>query len=174
MRHDRLTLIDTEVELADALDLLDECITGGSEVPSDLRTRIMQYVENRMDRVDAVGGFIANLKRQQSMIGQEVQRLKTRSERFGRVQEHVEKYVMDAMAIGSNKKLVGDKWTITRVEGVPRVVVTDQHLLPESAWREPPPREKVLDLAGLRERLKAGEFVPGAELGRGDPFLKVY
>lgn len=52
----------------------------------------------------------------------------------------------------------------------PKVLVTDEHALPPTMTRQPPPEP---DKAAIKAALTAGKNVPGAILSNGTPYLEV-
>lgn len=68
------------------------------------------------------------------------------------------------------KTLRDPAFTASVVPTPKKVIFTDTSVLPEWAWRKRGPE---LDTAAVRQRLSAGETVPGASLSNGGTTLRV-
>ena len=92
-----------------------------------------------------------------------------RAARFD-VQAHTMRLaVCAALDALDEKKLVAPDFTLTLRAGVASVVVTDETKIPEQFWKS----VRTLDKAALRDELKEGVVVPGAELSNGATTLMI-
>ena len=95
--------------------------------------------------------------------------MELRMERYRKKELAIKCAIEAAMLAGEIKNMVLPHITLTISKGQRQVVITDEKALPAELMHPPiPPRP---DLKAIKAALKAGEIVPGAELGNAIPFL---
>lgn len=117
----------------------------------------------------ALVDFVGECNDAITATGREIERLKERSDKFGRRVRWAKERIVEVMAmLGKRKTDVGNV-EVTVVKGSQRVVEepgADVWMLPEDCRRVVPEQAKP-DKKAIASRLKKGERLPGYELERG-------
>ena len=98
------------------------------------------------------------------------QDMSARAARYKGRSERMRGIVLAAMDAIGERKLEGPDVTVSLTPGRAGVVVSDETVIPDAYWKQPP---RVLDKKALGDDVKAGVVVPGAELSNGMPSLTV-
>jgi hypothetical protein len=102
-------------------------------------------------------------------IGDLITETKARQQRFEQRSEAMRSLAFRLMNAAEVRKVELPQATLSIRAGVPRVIVTDEAALPPNCVRIKREPDKVI----IKERLAAGETVPGAELNNSPPTLTV-
>lgn len=77
--------------------------------------------------------------------------------------EHIRSYLFTNM-LNCGMTRIESPWFVLAIQdNPPAVSVTDESLLPEAFWKQPPP---VVDKLAIKAAIKAGDSVPGATLSQ--------
>lgn len=96
--------------------------------------------------------------------------LKERREGIERRAERLRELLTIAMQASGQQTWRTPYGTVTMPKPRDNVIVVNEALLPEWAWRQPEP---VVDKSQINERVRAGESVPGVELRTADPSVTI-
>lgn len=95
--------------------------------------------------------------------------LTERAQRYDRHSDGLRAAMLKMMQAGDLKKMALPEATISVRAGTPRVIVTDETMIPEDLCRISISPDK----KAIRERIDAGEAVPGAVLSNSEPSLAI-
>ena len=112
---------------------------------------------------------IAHASEMQKAIKARVDTIKSRADRYAKAEEAWRRFAFRIMQAAQLRKAELPEATISIRAVPPSAIVTDEAALPEWAWRV----KKEIDKTAIKDRLKAGEFVPGAEMTNGSETLSV-
>lgn len=155
MRHRDLALaMATAFPEADEETLADT-LEGVSNLPGLLAAIIRSRIEDET--------LAECLKRRIEEMRQRLERIEVRA-------GQKKALVLAAMQEAGINKLVQADFTLSLRLSSPKLVVTDETLIPEEFWRPQPPK---LDRQYLLVSVKAGRAVSGAELGDPEYTLAV-
>lgn len=112
---------------------------------------------------------IAHASEMQKAIKARVDTIKSRADRYAKAEEAWRRFAFRIMQAAQLRKAELPEATISIRAVPPSAIVTDEAALPEWAWRV----KKEIDKSAIKDRLKAGEFVPGAEMTNGSETLSV-
>lgn len=93
----------------------------------------------------------------------------SRAERFERREKAMRALAQRIMEAANIRKAERPEATLSIRAVAPSLVITDESALPDWAWRV----RREPDKATIKDRVKAGEFVPGAEMSNGGATLSV-
>jgi len=93
----------------------------------------------------------------------------SRAERFERREKAMRALAQRIMEAANIRKAELPEATLSIRAVAPSLVITDESALPDWAWRV----KRELDRTAIKERVKAGDFVPGAEMNNGGSTLSV-
>jgi hypothetical protein len=102
-------------------------------------------------------------------IGKLIEKNKARKARHERIAEAMRDTAHKIMDHAGVRKFVLPRATLSIRAGVPKVIVTDETLLPPDCVRIRTEPDKI----AIKEHLARGEPVPGAELSNAEPTLAV-
>lgn len=150
--------------LADAA--IDAADSAEGEIPFDL-IAAMSVIDGQVD--DKLAGCCRVLKEIEAArdaFKKESLRLSARATSCDNHSESLKKYMKDQMELcGWDKRKVDDLFTVAiQKNSMPSVELLDLDAIPHS-WDKP--QERQVDVTGIRDALKAGISVPGAELKFG-------
>ena len=92
-----------------------------------------------------------------------------RAARFMRRHDAMRGVLLAALDALGTRKIEGPDVTVSLRAGTPAPVITDEAQIPDAYWRT----VRTLDKAALREDLKQGVVVDGAELANGLPSVTI-
>lgn len=163
-----VTRLDTQIGYFNALrdrllaahpDLDEETLADTLEGATDMHEAIAALVRSALDDEDLLVGLKAR-------IGA----LRDRLDRIGRRAAAKRAAARSAMEQTGVKTITEPDFTASLRAGQPRLQITDETLVPE--WFFIPQPAK-LDRTRLRDALKAGTAITGAELSNAEPVLSV-
>lgn len=157
-------ITDTLPVLLDSLEMTE----AGTPERAECEAEIMRYFEALPQKVDGVARILAHFEAQAKFASEEIKRLQTRKGRFDRAAERLESY---AIAILERlpepkrgpKKLEGATSTLSLRKCPASLRITDESQIP-ARFRVVIPATSAVCNAAVKDALKAGESVPGAEL----------
>lgn len=98
-----------------------------------------------------------------------VAELKERISRLERREHALRQLIKTLMEAADIRKSERPEATVSIKAGVPRVIVTDEALIPEAYWRI----KREPDLTKIKQTIKSNVTVPGTELSNAEPILAI-
>lgn len=129
-------------------------------------------IDGSTDAFAVLSEIVATMRAAATMreaIADRVKTLRERSSRYDRREEAMRSLAQRIMEAADIRKAELPEATLSIRAVPPSLVITDESALPEWAWRVKREPDKV----AIKDRMKAGEFVPGAELSNGGATLSV-
>jgi hypothetical protein len=154
VRNEITALLLAWPELADDEVLREDMIEGSTAAP--------EFLSELLRKVAATDVLLTGTREYRREIDERVQRLKRRKEAFRQL-------IKKVMELAGTKRMERVEGTVTIKNGVPHTIITDLASIPVDfirVVREP-------DLTKIKAAIKAGEFVPGAELSNAEPTLQI-
>lgn len=131
----------TPEEVADTFDAINDAITV---------------------KIDALSAIFLEAQGDEVKIDTEIERLKKLKARAGRTKERVTNIAANFLTAMGKDKAKGDQFTFKRRKFLPRVVVTDERLLPKEYIKEKITTS--IDKIAIKKALQNGDEVTGASL----------
>ena len=113
------------------------------------------------DKAENIAKWIRNLEADKKAFEEEEKRFKEKKQAADNRIKSLKQYLEDNMRLTGKTKFKAGFFSFSIQNNPPSVEVFDEALLPKRFLIEQPPK---IDRAGIKELLKAGEEVPGAEL----------
>ena len=146
-------------EIKSEIEALFSKVDENGELPDDIAQQLERLAITEHEKIENTGLYIKNLLSDADAIKNEVDRLNERRQAMTHKAERLKNYLSDYLA--NNGK---DKFSTARIDlrfrRSEQVHIYQDADIPNDLWRvklEP-------DKAHIKELLKAGESVPGAEL----------
>lgn len=164
MTAPRFDITLLEREIASLLALCPE-LAEDESLRSDM-------IEGETSAYDALTSLVRRIGEAEAMaegIATYCASLKERKQRLERRAEALRAGILRLMTAADMRKAELAIATLSRTRTAPKVIITDESIIPEDCWRvksEP-------DLAIIRDRLRAVGDVPGAVLGNGSESLTI-
>lgn len=162
MKHDPL---DKQIA---ALEVLKASLGELAQDDPDLLLDMAEGETSLLERIDSVIVRIAELGAHAEAVGEQINSLKARKDRFERQRDLLRGALCQALLVLERNKLERPACTISMANSPPTMLVTDESAVPTTYWKRPDP---VLDKVALRKALAEGEAVPGATLDNAPPRL---
>lgn len=116
-------------------------------------------------------GRLAELRTMRDGLGATLKRLQSRDARFEQQERYLRVALQTALETAGRKNLETDLATISRARVPASVVVTNEEEIPSEYFVRAEPR---LSKTKLRDALKEGKIVPGAEMSNGGETLHIH
>ena len=129
--------------------------------PETLKDTLDSIADAAVDKIEKLVRLMRNNEGDINSIKSEEERLKKKRQSLENYNKFFKQYIEDAMRLMNQTRLKAGFFHLAIQNNQPSVEVFDEALLPERFLIEQPPK---IDRAGIKELLKAGEEVPGAEL----------
>lgn len=129
--------------------------------PEVLKDTLDSIEEAFEDKAENIAKWIRNLEADKKAFEEEEKRFKEKKQAADNRIKSLKLYLEDNMRLTGKTKFKAGFFSFAIQNNPPSVEVFDEALLPERFLIEQPPK---IDRAGIKELLKAGEEVPGAEL----------
>jgi len=129
-------------------------------------------IEGSTDAFAALDRIIATMREATATVAAikiQADALWSRAERFERREKAMRALAQRIMEAANIRKAERPEATLSIRAVAPSLVITDESALPDWAWRV----RREPDKATIKDRVKAGEFVPGAEMSNGGATLSV-
>lgn len=155
------------------------------QVQQDIANLLLQYPELAEDdalRADMIEGateakellsqIVRRIGERQSLANAAAEYAKEISERKARMERAVEALralAFKVMTAADLPKMELPEATLSIRKGTPKVIVTDETALPSDCVKTTVTPDKT----AIKEKLSAGQTVPGAELSNGEPTLSI-
>lgn len=112
-------------------------------------------------KAENIAKWIRNLEADKKAFEEEEKRFKEKKQSADNRIKSLKLYLEDNMRLTGKTKFKAGFFSFAIQNNLPSVEVFDEALIPKQFLIEQPPK---IDRAGIKELLKAGEEVPGAEL----------
>ena len=129
--------------------------------PETLKDTLDSIEDAIEDKAENIAKWIRNLEADKKAFEEEEKRFKEKKQATDNRIKSLKLYLEDNMRLIGKTKFKAGVFNFSIQNNPPSVEVFDEALLPERFLIEQPPK---IDRAGIKELLKAGEEVPGAEL----------
>ena len=129
--------------------------------PETLKDTLDSIEEAIEVKAENIAKWIRNLEADKKAFEEEEKRFKDKKQAADNRIKSLKLYLEDNMRLTGKTKFKAGFFSFAIQNNPPSVEVFDEALLPERFLIEQPPK---IDRAGIKELLKAGEEVPGAEL----------
>lgn len=129
-------------------------------------------IEGSTDAFAVLSLIVATMREASAMVAAikiQADALWSRAERFERREKAMRALAQRIMEAANIRKAELPEATLSIRAVAPSLVITDESALPDWAWRV----KREPDKAVIKERMKAGDFVPGAEMSNGGSTLSV-
>lgn len=161
------TLLEAHTVTAEIEKLLAEYPELSDD--EDLRRDIIEGQTDAMEVLGELAKRIAEDSAMQDAIKAVVEQIAGRKSRYAKREEMWRRLALRILQVANMRKAETPAGTVSIRSVAPSLVVTDDAALPEWAWRV----KREIDKSAIRDRLKAGEFVAGAELTNGGETLSL-
>jgi hypothetical protein len=161
-----LTLYELETELTTWIDTLP-LVEGDEVATAEIQTKITEYLTKAASKRDRVAQFLAHLESLEELSKAEEIRLAKRRETLKVKRERLEWYIVNTLRSLNLRKLEGNTSTLKLVRNPDSVVITDFDAIPDEFLVRHLPPAPTADKRAIREAIRAGEVVPGADLRPG-------
>lgn len=177
-----MTLDEILQQVADVEAVMAELSDQQVEIPESLVSQLEAFLTVEDDKISAVGRLTTRFQEVVDVCNAEAQALWARAAAYTQRRKRLLKFVAFVMAKNGIKKLEGTRYTFTKLDGKPRVVIDDEQAFVD-AWRagqlpqevvtipEPEPRISRETIARL---LLSGKPVRGARMETGPASVRVY
>ena len=129
--------------------------------PETLKDTLDSIEEAIEDKAENIAKWIRNLEADKKAFEEEEKRFKEKKQAADNRIKSLKLYLEDNMRLTGKTKFKAGFFSFAIQNNQPSVEVFDEALIPKQFLIEQPPK---IDRAGIKELLKAGEEVPGAEL----------
>lgn len=129
--------------------------------PETLKDTLDSIEDAIEDKAENIAKWIRNLEADKKAFEEEEKRFKGKKQAADNRIKSLKLYLEDNMRLTGKTKFKAGFFSFAIQNNPPSVEVFDEALIPKQFLIEQPPK---IDLAGIKELLKAGEEVPGAEL----------
>lgn len=148
-------------ELNDNFAQVQEMIENGQEGLQDTLESIELAIEDKLENIAKV---IQNLNGEVTALKAEEKRLSDKRRSIENNIKNLRKYAENALIVTGKDKIKSGLFTFSLQKSAPSLKVIDEKLIPKKYYVAVEPR---LDKNTIKEYLKNGESVPGAELVQG-------
>jgi len=138
--------------------LLADMLEGATEL-NELLTKIVRH--KREAEANAAGA--------RADAAQYADPLYSRAERYDKRVEAMRELALSLMQFADVKRIELPIATLSIHAGSQKVIITDEAALPEDCWRVSREPNKTV----IKERLAAGEALPGAAMSNAEPYLNM-
>ena len=156
------TLIEITNELRDLMFQRDEMIQAGLEVTGELNEKINEIMEFQGNKIDRCVSFVQMAENQITWLKTEKEHLAKQIKKYERAVDGMKDIAKNVMEQNGITEMVGENGHKFRLSHNTRVNVLSLDQIPQELTREKISIEP--DKNAIKEKLKAGEKVPGAEL----------
>lgn len=140
--------------------LVDRIEAAGGELVADTEAEFRRLADAIAAKVDAYGALLDTLELQAGGLQDRIAVLQGKLRARVRTGERLRERLVDVMRRMDVRKLEGEEYA-ARLGESDAVVVEEEGRVPANFWRPVP---AILDIAGIKRALKAGQAVPGARL----------
>jgi hypothetical protein len=134
-----------------------------------LRQDSIEAETNALELIDKLIEAEREAKFLSEGVAESIEHFQRRRERFDERRTALRKYIMQIMESANLKKVERPAATVSIAAGRPKVVITDESLLPDFAWRI----KREPDKEHIALHLKRDGIVPGAAMSNPEPTLRI-
>ena len=134
-----------------------------------LRSDMIEGSTDAFAVLSEIAKAMADAKAMSMAISDNIDALAERAARYDRRGKAMRALAQRIMEAANIRKAELPEATLSIRAVAPSLVITDEASLPDWAWRV----KREPDKAVIKERMKAGDFVPGAEMSNGGSTLSV-
>jgi hypothetical protein len=150
---------------------IQSLIAAYPELADDEELRA-SMVEGSTEAFDVLARCVANeaeAKAMSTALAARMDDLKIRVSRFEKRREAMRDLIFRVMSAADLRKAELPEATLSIRPGTAKVIVSNEDDLPDDFFRV----TRSVDKAAIRDALKAGKFVPGAEMSNGEDTLSI-
>lgn len=152
-------------ELSAEMQAIQNAFESG-EIPEEAFADTLEGVQmERNQKIENICKLRQNLLSDAAAFEAEAERLKDRESTKKNEAERLQAYLYDALQAAGERKVKAGLFTASIVKSAPAVKINNQRIVPEGYFTQPEP---VLNKAAIKDAIKAGTIVPGAELVQGE------
>ncbi len=122
------------------------------------------------ESIAAVMGMVTDAEILEEGLKAKIAQMEGRKTGIGRRIDSLRTIIAQAMEIGGIKTLPLPEATLSFANVPPKLIVTDESLIPTRFWKAQDP---TLDRKAMNEAIKAGEEIPGTSRTNGGTTLKI-
>lgn len=135
-------------------ELIADCIEG--------QTEFREVLQRLLDHLDEAEGM-------EAVLAERIKVLQSRKLRFGERAATLRGIIREGMLAADERRLVLPTATLSITPSRPSVIVTDESALPDECVKV----TRSADKTAIRNRMEAGETIPGATLSNGADVLSI-
>lgn len=147
-------------EISNMLSIPDEELT--QEQRDIMEEYLDELSQQESDKIDAFVSFLRQEQARANFMKQEAKRLSSSATCIDKKLERLKDYYRGVMQALGLKKVSGKVYSAS-VRATPVAFIKNEQAIPNNFWKTK--TETSLDKIAIRDALKAGDVVPGAELG---------
>lgn len=152
-------------ELTEQIKALQAAYENG-EVPEDAFNDTLEALNmEREEAIENICKWRADVLADIAGYKAEINRLSERKQHAEKLVERLQNYMYSALQAAGQRKIKAGTFTVSIAKSTPAVHITDEKAIPAEYFKQPAP---VLDKTKLKEALRTGQQVPGAELVQGE------
>jgi len=150
---------------------IERLLTEYPELAEDeaLRADMIEGSTDAFAVLSDIAKTMAEAKAMSAAISDNIEALSERASRYDRRARAMRTLAQRIMEAANIRKAELPEATLSIRAVAPSLIITDEASLPDWAWRV----KREPDKATIKDRVKAGEFVPGAEMSNGGSTLSV-
>lgn len=160
-------VIDLQRQM-DAAKALREALRAMND--EELTADTIEGETNLHEGIAAVMAMVTDAEILEDGLKAKIEQLEGRKAGIGRRIDGLRTIIAQAMEIGGIKTLPLPEATLSFAATPPKLIVTDESLIPTRFWK---PSDPKLDRAALNQALKDGEAIPGVTRSNGGSALKI-
>lgn len=152
-------------ELNDNIRQLQAIYEAG-EIPEDAFNDTLEALNmEREEKIKNICKWIANISADREGYKAEIKRLSNKDKQAENLQKRLQNYLMSALSAAGQRKIKAGTFTVSIAKSAPALRIYDESLIPKTYYVPQPDK---LDHAAIKEAIKSGQKVPGAELVQGE------
>lgn len=140
------------------------------DVPPEVMADTLEGLQGDFEeKVIEISKFILNLEAEAKARDEAAKLMQRRADRMKKHADRIRHYVLLQMQMFQWRgKIKTSEFVISRKNNPAAVQITNESNIPLEYWRQPDPAPMVPDKKLIREKLQAGEEIPGAYLESGE------
>jgi len=152
-------------ELNDNIRQLQAIYEAG-EIPEDAFNDTLEALNmEREEAIENICKWRTNILADIEGYKTEIERLTNRKKAAENLIKRLQNYILSSLSAAGQKKLKAGTFTVSIVKSAPALKIYDESLIPKTYYVPQPDK---LDHAAIKEAIKSGQKVPGAELVQGE------
>lgn len=151
--------------------MLDVLTQMDSEDPDPQVPALAELLQDPAE-VDRLAAALDYLEALAVMTAQQIARQQARQRAIEEAKRSLERSILAEMSMQQIASAQGQFCTLRKRLNPVAVRITDPALVPDSYMRQQPPPPPLPDKPAIKAAIEAGQFVPGASLGRGERLVR--